>query len=62
MAIPDCSVSSFEELPDDSKFVYEALARLGFADFATLPTADMSLVLAYALHLKRTQGQQMWES
>jgi hypothetical protein len=46
-----------DELDDDSKFVYEALARLGFSDFSTLPIADMSLVLALALHLKRTQGQ-----
>lgn len=54
---------SWGELDDDSKFVYEALARLGFSDFTTLPVADMSVVLALALHLKRTQGRpEMWES
>jgi hypothetical protein len=53
----------WDELDDDSKFVYEALARLGFSDFSTLPVDDMSLVLALALHLKRTQGQpEQWES
>lgn len=54
---------SWDQLDDDSIFVYEALARLGFSDFSTLPIADMSLVLALALHLKRTQGQpESWES
>ena len=54
---------SWDELDDDSKFVYEALARLGFSEFSTLPVADMSVVLALALHLKRTQGQsETWES
>lgn len=54
---------SWDELPDDSKFVYEALAKLGFSEFSTLPLPDMSLVLALALHLKRTQGQpEMQES
>jgi len=54
---------SWDELDDDSKFVYEALACLGFSEFSTLPSADMSLVLALALHLKRTHGLlEMWES
>jgi hypothetical protein len=54
---------TWDEQDDDSKFVYEALARLGFNDFSTLPIAEMSLVLALALHLKRSQGQpEMWES
>jgi hypothetical protein len=55
---------SWDELDDDSKFVYEALARLGFSEFSTLPIADMSLVLTLALHIKRTQGQnpETWES
>ena len=58
---------SWDQLDDDSKFVYEALARLGFSDFSTLPIADMSLVLGLALHLKRTQKQAevedwRWES
>ena len=56
------SIPDWNDISDDSKFVYEALARLGFADFSTLPTADMSLVLALAIHLKRTQGQPEWES
>jgi hypothetical protein len=54
---------SWDELDDDSKFVYEALARLGFGEFSTLPVADMSVVLALALHLKRTQAKpETWES
>lgn len=48
---------SWDELPDDSKFVYEALAKLGYGEFSTLPLPDMQLVLALALHLKRTQKQ-----
>ena len=56
------SIPDWENISDDSQYVYEALARLGFSDFSTLP-ADMQLVLALALHLKRTQGQgEMWES
>jgi hypothetical protein len=62
MAIPDCSVFSFEELPDDSKFIYEALAKLDFVDFATLTIADQSLVLALALHLKNSSRRTAWES
>jgi hypothetical protein len=54
---------SWDEIPDDSKFVYEALARLGFTEFSTLPLPDMQLVLALALHIKRTQAQpEFWES
>jgi len=54
---------SWDELPDDSKWVYEALAQLGFSEFHTLPLPDMSLVLALALHLKRTHGKpEVWES
>jgi len=48
---------SWDGLPDDSKFVYEALAKLGFSEFSQLPRPDMQLVLALALHLKRIQGQ-----
>ena len=56
-------ISSWEEVPDDSKWVFEALARLGFGEFSTLPIADMSLVLALALHLKRSQrAAEVWES
>lgn len=58
------SLPDWENLPDDSHYVYEALTRLGFSEFSTLPLPDMQLVLALALHLKRTQGQQpeMYES
>lgn len=56
------SIPDWDQLPDDSKFVYEALAQLGWDDFSTLPTADMSLVLALALHLERTQGRPEMES
>ena len=64
MATPDCSFSSWEELRDDSKFVYEAMARLGFVgNFSDLPVADMQLILALALHLKNSQRRaEMWES
>jgi hypothetical protein len=47
------SITEFEDLPDDSRWVYEALARLEFGDYANLSTADQSLVLGLALHLKR---------
>jgi len=57
------SLPDWENLPDDSRYVYQALAQLGFTEFSTLPLPDMSLVLALALHLKRTQGRpEMWES
>lgn len=61
--IHDSTCFSWDELPDDSKFVYEALTRLGFTEFCTLPIPDMHLVLALAQYLKRAQGQpEMWES
>ena len=55
---------SWDELDDDSKFVYEALARLGFSEFSTLPIADQSLVLALACHLKNSSQRtaEVWES
>jgi hypothetical protein len=58
------SIPDWENLEDDSRYVYEAMAKLGFVvDFSDLPIADMQLILALALHLKRTQGQpEMWES
>jgi hypothetical protein len=64
MAGSDSSAfSCWDDIPDDSKFVYEALARLGFSEFSTLPVADMSLVLALALHLKNSQSTaEVWES
>ena len=62
MAIPDCSFSSWEEIPDDSKFIYEALAKLDFTDFATLSIADQSLVLALALHIKNASLRTAWEA
>ena len=55
---------SWDELPDDSKFVYEALAKLGYTEFADLAIADQSLVLALAVHLKRTsqRSTQVYEA
>jgi hypothetical protein len=49
------SIPDWDNLEDDSR--YEALAKLGYGEFSTLPLPDMSLVLALALHLKRTQGR-----
>ena len=43
------SLPDWENLSDDSRYVYEALAKLGFGEFHTLPLPDMSLVLALAL-------------
>ena len=51
------SLPDWDNLEDDSRYVYEALAKLGYGEFSTLPLPDMSLVLALALHLKRTQGR-----
>jgi hypothetical protein len=45
------SLPDWENLPDDSQYVYEAMAKLGFSEFNSLPMSDMSLVLALALHL-----------
>lgn len=50
----DCSLPDWENLDDDSRYVYEALAKLGFTEFSTLPLPDMSLVLALALHFKNS--------
>jgi len=61
MAAP--SVPHWEKLSDDSRYVYEALARLGFSEFSMLPLPDMSLVLSLAQYLKRTQRKpETWES
>jgi len=46
------SLPDWGNLSDDSQYVYEALAQLGFSDFSTLSIADQSLVLALALHFK----------
>jgi hypothetical protein len=54
-ATQDSTCFSWDELSDDSKFVYEALTRLGFTEFSTLPIPDMRLVLAPTHYLKRTQ-------
>jgi hypothetical protein len=49
------SIPDWENLSSDEKYVYEALAQLGFSDFATLSITDQSLCLALACHLKRSQ-------
>jgi len=49
----DCSLPDWENLEDDSHWVYEALAKLGYGEFSQLSTPDMSVVLALAIHLKR---------
>ena len=48
------SIPDWDNLEDDSRYVYEALAKLGYGEFSTLPLPDMSLVLALALHLKNS--------
>lgn len=53
---------SWDELDDDSKISLRSTSRLGFGDFSTLPIADMQPVLALALHLKRSQRTEVWES
>jgi len=50
----DCSLPDWQNLDDDSRYVYEALAKLGYCDFSTLSIADQSLVLALALHYKNS--------
>lgn len=49
----DSVINEWGEISDDAQFVYQALARLDFQDFSVLTTADQSLVLGLALHLKR---------
>jgi hypothetical protein len=60
----DLDFTSLQNVSDDSEFVHLAMEQLGFVgEFADLPVADMSLILALALHLKRTQGRpELWES
>jgi len=58
------SLPDWDNLEDDSRYVYEALAKLGFSEFSTLPIADQSLVLALACHLKNSSRNmaEAWES
>ena len=45
-------------ITDDSIFVHQAMADLGFAcEFYDLPITDQQLTLALALHLKRVHGR-----
>jgi len=53
MANADITSQSWDVLPDDSKWIFESMARLGFVEFGTLSTSDQSLVIGFALHLKR---------
>jgi hypothetical protein len=63
VTMASASLPDWENLSDDSRYVYEALTQLGFTEFSTLPIPDMQLVLALALYLKRTQGRhEFWES
>ena len=48
------SILDWENLEDDSRYIYEALARLEFGEFSTLTIADQSLLLALALHYKNS--------
>ena len=51
---------ALENITDDSVFVHQAMDKLGFfCEFAELPIFDQSLVLALALHIKRTEEQRM---
>jgi hypothetical protein len=56
------SIPDWENLSDDSQYIYTALAKLGFSDFSTLSITDQSLVLALALHLKNASRRSTWES
>ena len=53
----DCSLSDWDNLSDDSKWIYEAMARLELAEFAELSISDQSAVVALALHLKRSHAR-----
>jgi hypothetical protein len=56
--------SSWDDIPDDSKFVYEAMAALGFlCEFSQLSVGQMQMALGLAEHLKRAQSAVgTWES
>lgn len=50
--------SCWDDVPDDSKFVYEAMASLGFVcEFSDLDISEMQLALELAVALKRAQGR-----
>lgn len=42
------SLPDWENLSDDSRYVYKALSRLGVTEFSTLPIPDMQVVIALA--------------
>ena len=56
--------SCWDNIPDDTKFVYEAMAKLGFVcEFSELNLGQMQVALALAEQLKRSQrADEMWES
>ena len=60
----DSAFSSFNNIPDDSEFVHQAMHTLGFrCEFADLPLREMQLALALAQHFKRAQAvPELWES
>jgi hypothetical protein len=59
----DSTCLSFEELPDDSKWIFEAMARLNLAEFGSLSTADQSAVVGLAIHLKRvSQRSEIYQA
>jgi hypothetical protein len=56
------SIPDWDNIPDDSKWIFESMARLGFSEFAELTISDQQLVLALALHLKNSSTRETWES
>jgi hypothetical protein len=65
MADYDSSASPlFRNIPDDSKFVHQAMRELEFfGEFCDLTIVEMQCVLLMAEHFKRTQGRpEIWES
>jgi len=54
---------SWDELPDDSKWIFESMARLGFCEFADLTISDQQLIISLACHLKNSSRRaEVYES
>ena len=55
--------SCWDDIPDDSKLVYEAMASLGLVcEFSDLDTLQIELALELAVALKRAQGRmETWD-
>ena len=46
------SLPEWGDLPDDSKWIFEAMARLDLQEFGALSTSDQQVVVALAVCLK----------